>query len=152
MAKLDLWVKVENGKAIAPVGAIPEEIAAVSEDTAVRISFGWYPVESVKPDSFDDFTEVWEEQQFEVLADKVIWTLIKRAKTTEELQKQEDERAAAERTFRDRLLFMSDWVVIKAAETGVSEGQEWKDYRQALRDVTSQPGFPWEINWPKAPQ
>jgi hypothetical protein len=152
MPKLDLWVKVEDGKAIAPVGAIPKEISSISEDTSVRISYGWYPVEPVKPDSFDDFLEVWEDQQFEVLADKVIWTLIKRAKTPEELQKQEEERATAERIFRDRLLTMSDWVVIKALETGVSEGQEWKDYRQALRDVTSQRGFPWTIDWPQAPQ
>lgn len=30
--------------------------------------------------------------------------------------------------------------------------KEWQDYCQALRDITSQPGFPWEINWPVEPQ
>jgi hypothetical protein len=29
--------------------------------------------------------------------------------------------------------------------------QEWIDYCQALRDITDQSGFPWEINWPVEP-
>lgn len=28
---------------------------------------------------------------------------------------------------------------------------EWAEYRQALRDIPLQPGFPWEISWPKKP-
>ena len=36
---------------------------------------------------------------------------------------------------RDRLLTESDWVVTKAAETGVAETDAWKTYRQALRDL-----------------
>lgn len=27
----------------------------------------------------------------------------------------------------------------------------WLDYRQALRDLPEQSGFPWEITWPEAP-
>jgi hypothetical protein len=27
----------------------------------------------------------------------------------------------------------------------------WATYRQALRDVTTQTGFPWTITWPDAP-
>lgn len=38
---------------------------------------------------------------------------------------------------RDILLQETDWVVTKAAETGVSETDAWKTYRQALRDITS---------------
>lgn len=38
---------------------------------------------------------------------------------------------------RDRLLAESDWVVTKAAETGVAETDAWKTYRQALRDLPS---------------
>jgi hypothetical protein len=29
--------------------------------------------------------------------------------------------------------------------------QEWKEYRQALRDITSQEGFPWNVEWPIPP-
>ena len=41
------------------------------------------------------------------------------------------------RAERDRLLAESDWVVTKAAETGVAETDAWKTYRQALRDLPS---------------
>lgn len=152
MPQLDLWVEVKDGQVVSSVQSLPAKIASISENTQVRISYGWYPVESVKPDSFDSKTEVWEESQFDIQEDKVVWTLVKRLKTPEELQKETDDRAALERNLRDKLLEICDWRVIKAAETGIPESQEWKDYRQALRDVTTQPGFPWEINWPKAPE
>jgi hypothetical protein len=153
MPSLNLWVKVEDGNIASPVQTLPVNIESISEDTAVRISHGWYPVESVKPDSFHDRTELWESEQFDIQEDKVIWTLTKRAKTPEELEKQDQDKAAQERNFRDRLLAMSDWVIIKANETGeVAEIEAWKVYRQALRDVSEQEGFPWTINWPQAPQ
>ena len=152
MPSLDIWVKVEDGNIASPVQALPVNIESISQDTTVRISHGWYPVECIKPDSFHDRTELWESEQFDIQEDKVIWTLTKRAKTLEELKKQDDDKAAQERTFRDRLLSMSDWVVIKANETEVPELEAWKTYRQALRDVSEQEGFPWDINWPQAPQ
>ena len=39
------------------------------------------------------------------------------------------------RVHRDILLRETDWVVTKAAETGVAETDAWKTYRQALRDL-----------------
>ena len=36
---------------------------------------------------------------------------------------------------RDKKLAETDWVVTKANETGVAESDEWKTYRQALRDL-----------------
>ena len=35
------------------------------------------------------------------------------------------------------LLFPSDWMVVKAQETGVPVADDWKAYRQAVRDVAS---------------
>jgi hypothetical protein len=29
--------------------------------------------------------------------------------------------------------------------------EEWAVYRQALRDIPEQPGFPWEVEWPVPP-
>jgi len=37
---------------------------------------------------------------------------------------------------RDLLLNESDWVVIKAQETGASVPSAWTKYRQELRDIT----------------
>ena len=152
MPSLNLWVKIEDGNIASPVQALPMDIGAISQDTAVRISHGWYPIESIRPDSFNARTELWENEQFDIQEDKVIWTLTKRDKTPEEFKKQDDDKAAQERNFRDRLLAMSDWVVIKSVEVEMPELEAWKTYRQALRDAPEQEGFPWTIDWPQTPQ
>tara|TARA_R110002072_G_scaffold263259_1_gene422094 strand:- start:3548 stop:4048 length:501 start_codon:yes stop_codon:yes gene_type:complete len=59
--------------------------------------------------------------------------------------------AESVRTQRDAELAKSDWMVIRSAETGVALPTEWATYRQALRDITGQTGFPNEINWPVEP-
>jgi len=42
----------------------------------------------------------------------------------------------------------SDWTQV--ADAPVDQAA-WATYRQALRDITSQAGFPWSITWPEAP-
>lgn len=63
----------------------------------------------------------------------------------------DSEQAAAVRASRDAKLAATDWVVIKAVETGATVPADTAAYRQALRDITSQAGFPWTITWPDAP-
>ena len=55
------------------------------------------------------------------------------------------------RNNRDRFLTETDWVVVKHNELGTPIPQEWLDYRQALRDITEQSGFPDNVEWPTAP-
>ena len=61
------------------------------------------------------------------------------------------EQAKSVRASRDSKLAESDWRVIKAVEMSTALPAEWATYRQALRDVTAQAGFPWTITWPDAP-
>jgi hypothetical protein len=61
------------------------------------------------------------------------------------------EQAKSVRSTRDTKLAECDWRVIKAAETATTLDAAWATYRQALRDVTGQSGFPWTITWPDAP-
>jgi len=55
------------------------------------------------------------------------------------------------RVMRDARLAACDWIVTRAAERGGAMPQPWLDYRQALRDVPSQPGAPETVNWPEPP-
>jgi len=48
---------------------------------------------------------------------------------------------------RDELIAKTDW----RASSDVNMSQEWIDYRQALRDVPQQSGFPENIEWPVEP-
>jgi hypothetical protein len=61
------------------------------------------------------------------------------------------EQAKSIRAQRDAKLATTDWVVIKALETATVVPAETATLRQALRDITSQAGFPWTITWPDAP-
>lgn len=63
-----------------------------------------------------------------------------------------EELAAAARFKRNTLLAASDWVTLRAIESGEDVPEEWTSYRQALRDVPQQTGFPQTINWPAAPE
>jgi hypothetical protein len=61
------------------------------------------------------------------------------------------EFAKAARDSRDKLLADCDWVVVKALESGQTVPGEWATYRQALRDLPQQIGFPVTIDWPEKP-
>ena len=57
------------------------------------------------------------------------------------IQKEEEEFAKTIdwtdglRNRRDRLLYKSDWIIIRAKERGTNIPTAWKTYRQALRDL-----------------
>jgi len=66
------------------------------------------------------------------------------------------EQAKSVRAERDRLLAECDWVTLKAIDAsndglGIQLPQVWMTYRQALRDITAQAGFPWNVTWPEKP-
>lgn len=62
-----------------------------------------------------------------------------------------DTAAANIRAYRGRLLQESDWVVSKAYEAGEPVPEIWATYRQALRAITDQEGFPYSVTWPTKP-
>lgn len=58
------------------------------------------------------------------------------------------ELAAQVRAERDRLLTGSDWTQVADAPV---DKAAWAAYRQALRDIPQQDGFPGSVTWPSAP-
>ena len=58
------------------------------------------------------------------------------------------EQAKSVRATRGEKLADSDWTQVADAPV---DKAVWATYRQALRDITTQSGFPWEITWPDAP-
>lgn len=57
------------------------------------------------------------------------------------------------RKIRDELLAKSDWTDTLSAQSRLGEALygQWQEYRQALRDVPQQSGFPFEVAWPQDP-
>jgi len=59
-----------------------------------------------------------------------------------------ERQAAQARSQRDALLSQSDWTQVPDAPV---DQAAWAEYRQALRDLPQQAGFPTEITWPQKP-
>lgn len=56
--------------------------------------------------------------------------------------------AKAVRDDRTKRLADCDWTQLPDAPVDTTA---WAAYRQALRDITDQAGFPWDITWPAPP-
>jgi hypothetical protein len=59
-----------------------------------------------------------------------------------------DEAAAAVRAERNAKLAETDWTQLVDSPV---DHAAWFEYRQALRDIPSQAGFPWTVEWPTQP-
>ncbi len=73
------------------------------------------------------------------------WSVVE--KTPEEKQNYYNASSARVRAKRNQLLSDSDWMAL----SDNTMTPEWASYRQALRDITSQGGFPYTIEWPTKP-
>lgn len=60
-----------------------------------------------------------------------------------------EQAATLHRQERNRRLAASDWTQLP--DTPSDNAAAWKEYRQALRDITLQSGFPLKIDWPVEP-
>ena len=58
------------------------------------------------------------------------------------------DQATSVRASRTQMLKDSDWTQIADS---TADKAAWATYRQALRDISSQAGFPWTIDWPVQP-
>ena len=68
--------------------------------------------------------------------------------TADEIAAINDQQAADVRADRTARLAACDWTQLADAPVN---SLAWANYRQALRDIPKQPGFPWAVEWPPAP-
>jgi hypothetical protein len=115
------------------IGAIEVEVEPTTENYYINTS-GEVVEISAQPSS--EHTWNWTTKQWENLV-------------TEEMR----QAKAAQHILakRKQLLQDTDWLVIRAMDTGTQIAANWQTYRQALRDITQQPGYPFTVNWPQPP-
>lgn len=122
---------------------------------------GFFPVSLSRP--YDPATQKLVKVDPYVHVDRVYTVEVVDMTAEEIADKQARETAQKEASIRKRrnqLLADSDWVVIKALESGETVPADWQAYRTALRDLTSHANFP-DLNsgdmegngsdWPTAP-
>jgi hypothetical protein len=70
------------------------------------------------------------------------------AASAEEIAERLQSKEAEVRQQRNELLSACDWTQLPDSP---ADHAAWATYRQELRDVTAQAGFPWDVVWPLEP-
>jgi hypothetical protein len=68
--------------------------------------------------------------------------------TPEQITERTDNKASEARSERNRRLADCDWTQLPDVPVNT---EAWATYRQELRDVSAQSGFPWNVQWPETP-
>lgn len=71
--------------------------------------------------------------------------------TDEELEFRTDLKSRTVREERKRRLIDTDWVMVTDSPLSSEDVQKFRVYRQLLRDISLQEGFPWNVDWPTLP-
>lgn len=103
--------------------------------------------DGAEQDANDNWVQKWaEEDMFSDTTEDGVTTTKAEHETAYQAQLDAD-AAAAVRASRDEKLAATDWMAL----SDVTMASEWATYRQALRDVPAQSGFPNDITWPTEP-
>jgi len=134
--------KVKDGE-VLEVG-LPDDLKDASSGRLHH--YGWRPVKGLPKPTDGAGYEYTAPYTYDAEEDAVYGTW-QQTDIREEIQ---ETRIRQIRKERDELLEESDYAVLPDAP--VTDVEEWKTYRQALRDIPQQPGFPNNIDWPEKPE
>lgn len=149
------YVHAPNGvlKAIILPGQV-YEFSDRCKTTAKRLTleeaaeYGVSRIKLVAPPAFDFLTQKRREVDPALVGSEWVQQWLVEALTPEEILSRNESQAAQVRSERNAKLAASDWTQLSDAPV---DKTAWATYRQALRDITAQEGFPMTVNWPAEP-
>jgi hypothetical protein len=109
-----------------------------------RAKHGWYPCVEVNA-NYNPTTQIRSPAQFVLKDDVVTASYTIWDKPDSQVH---NEAAEAVRSDRNSLIADTDWMAL--SDNAMSP--QWAEYRQALRDITEQEGFPYAVIWPTKPE
>jgi hypothetical protein len=114
---------------------------------------GWdvYPVHFSPVPEYDSITQYAEEIPPAYDGSSWIqqWSVVDLSQA--EIEAKTEAQAALVRADRNARLAACDWTQVDDAPFDNVTKAGWAAYRQALRDISGQAGFPWEVEWPQEP-
>lgn len=128
-------------------------VSFARDDDATLEEYGVFRVFNATQPEFDARKKTIEEgtPEFDPAAQRWTQVWVVKDLPAEEVQRIEDDKARNVRAERNAKLSACDWTQLSDAPLSADQKQAWGAYRQALRDVTGQSGFPWAVTWPDAP-
>lgn len=111
---------------------------------------GWsvFPVIEQEPPSFNPATQNLNQVNPILVDGEWLQAWEVTDSSAEEIAERTEAKAAEVRADRNQRLAACDWTQLPDSP---ADHEAWAVYRQALRDLTAQAGFPWNINWPEEP-
>ena len=149
-----MFVKVTNGQAQAnyTIGDLRRDNPHVSFprniSDEVLASFSVFRVTEIPAPDYDSRTHRLVTQAPALVNGTWVVTRVAVAKDQAQIDSETAQAAANVRSERDGKLDNSDWTQIADAPV---DKAAWATYRQALRDVPAQAGFPHNVTWPTKP-
>lgn len=124
-----------------PGTSFPSEI---SDETAKE--FNCFPVDPIDPPPYDHTVNV--ERTAIKQNDHWFEEWISTPATPEQITERTNSQADSVREERNQRLADCDWTQLPDAPVDTAA---WATYRQDLRNLTEQSGFPWQVIWPLKP-
>lgn len=153
-----LVVKIENGlpsnqiQYWAGVLTLNESIPEIAEPTDEQLAqYGYGRVEYQNSPNYEPLKRI-EPNGVGALGNghyQNLWLV--RDATAEEAQDETAEAVAKVTEERLFLLRASDWTQLADVSLSAEKKAEWNTYRQALRDITLQEGYPFNVVFPTEP-
>jgi len=107
-----------------------------------------FPVKDRPAPAFDPATENCNQTNPTLENSEWVMTWQVSPASAEEIAERLERKSLDARQQRNQLLADCDWTQLSDAPVSSSA---WANYRQELRDIPEQEGFPWNINWPEEP-
>lgn len=105
---------------------------------------GYNEAVAIRREPFTAYETEWVKGEDMIYREEIV------SATVDEVGRAEAE-ATAIRVERDRLLATTDWTQLQDAPLDDAAMVLWQGYRQSLRDVPQQEGFPGAVEWPELP-
>lgn len=151
-----MYAKIINNRVVAYPYGLPElqrDFPNTSFPTPMTnseyLSYDVYPVTPRNPPSYNEVTQNCNRINPTLEGGAWVETWQVTPATAEEIKARTDQKADQVRSERNYKLSQSDWTQLPDAPV---DHQVWATYRQQLRDITDQPGFPLNVIWPIPPQ
>ena len=153
-----MFVKVNNGQAETypyTIGMLRKDYPNTSFpkqlSNELLAEYYVYRVDLAPQPAYDEKIERVAQNDMPVLIeDKWVmgWTVY--PKEQEQIDRETKVQAESIRSQRNELLFKCDWTVLVDSPLTEEKKTEWLGYRQALRDISDLPDFPW-VDLPNDP-
>lgn len=112
-------------------------------------SYGVYKVIELPEPKYNHRTHKAVTQPPELIDGEWTMSSLVMPKEQIEIDNENEQKKHTVRLNRNMLLSVCDWTQL--ADAPVNK-DAWATYRQALRDITAQEGFPWDVTWPVQPE